>query len=205
MNLASALLLSISANLDTFAVAVSYGLKKMKLSFSSILFIAFITSIGTFLSMYLGLLATSFISIRLANSIGSLMLIAMGVWFVFDYFKNNNSNSLQDQSIKNFPTYHDILSDPLKADKDNSGNIDFKECITLSIALSLNNIGLGIAASIAGINIYLNTCFTFIVTLLGFYLGGIIGRSYLSKIFGKYSSLISALIIIILGFYELFV
>ena len=47
--------------------------------------------------------------------------------------------------------------DAEKADIDNSGDLDLKECLTLSIALTLNNLSLGVVASIAGINILLNT------------------------------------------------
>lgn len=206
MNIASALLLAISANLDTFAVAVSYGLKKVKLNIQSIILIAFITSIGTFCSMYLGTIITNFISIELANLIGSIMLIFMGIWFVISYFREESLSDSYCKCCNNPSTYCEmceILSNPIKADKDNSGNIDYKECLTLSLALSLNNVGLGIAASIAGINIYLNTIFTFIVTLIGFWIGGLIGRSYLSKICGKYSSLISGILIILIGISEL--
>lgn len=208
MNLASALLLSISANLDTFAVAVSYGLKKVRLSFLSILLIALITSIGTFLSMYLGTIITDFITISTANLIGSIMLILMGTYFILDYFRSAISYSSKCQYCDNPSTYCEIcgiLSDPIKADKDNSGNIDFKECLTLSIALSLNNVGLGIAASIAGINIYINTAFTFIVTIFGFLIGGLIARSYFCEICGKYSGLVSGILIVLIGVWQIFI
>lgn len=208
MNIASALLLAISANLDTFAVAVSYGLKKVKLSFHSIILIAFITSIGTLLSMYLGKVITNFISLQTANLIGSIMLILIGIWFIIGYFREETVSKSYCKCCENKSTYCDIckiLSDPIKADKDNSGDIDFKECLTLSIALSLNNVGLGISASIAGINIYLNTLFTFIVTLLGFWIGGVIGRSYFSKICGEYSSLASGILITLIGISQIFI
>lgn len=206
MNLASALLVAISANLDTFAVAISYGLKKVKLNIFSILLISLITSIGTFISMSLGLAIVDFISLSVANTIGSFMLIGMGIWFIFDHFKEEGYyHEHVDSANSKGNTYCQILSDPIKADKDNSGTIDYKECIALSVALSLNNVGLGIAASIAGINIYLNTTFTFIITILGFTVGGYIGRSYLSKFCNKYASLASGILIILIGLYEMFI
>lgn len=207
MNIASALLLAISANLDTFAVAISYGLKKVKLSFSSIVLIAFITSVGTFLSMYLGVIITDYISIQVANLIGSIMLICMGIWFVVGHFREKSVSQSYCDCCDKKSTYCEIckiLDDPIKADKDNSGNIDFKECLTLSLALSLNNVGLGVAASIAGINIYLNTTFTFIVTFLGFWIGGAIGRSYFSKLCGQYSGIVSGILIIAIGVSQIF-
>ena len=203
MNLISAILLSLSANLDTFTVAISYGIKKIKLSISNILLITFITTLGTFASMSLGLGLTQFISVYTANLIGSLMLIGIGIWILVDFFKQSHKKN-QISSIENNSTYSQILSDPIVADKDHSGDIDFKESITLSLALTINNLGIGIAASIAGINIYLNTICTFIVTILSIVVGISIGSSYLSNLCGKYAGLISGLVIILLGLYEAF-
>ncbi|RDY23539.1 sporulation membrane protein YtaF [Romboutsia maritimum] len=203
MNLISAILLSISANLDTFTVAISYGLKKIKLSTATVLLISLITTLGTFISMSLGLVLTKFISIYIANLIGSLMLICIGVCIFINFFKESHKNK-QTYLIENNSTYSQILTNPITADKDNSGDIDFKESITLALALTINNFGIGIAASIAGINIYLNTFCTFIVTILSILLGISIGNSYLSKLCGKYAELISGLVIIILGIYEAF-
>ena len=67
MNYTTALLLSVSANLDTFAVCISYGMKKVKLSFIGALLISLITSLGTFLSMYLGKIITNFISPKIVS------------------------------------------------------------------------------------------------------------------------------------------
>ena len=48
------------------------------------------------------------------------------------------------------------------------------------------------------------TIFTFIFSLLTITFGYIFGDSYLSKILGKYASMVSGLIIIILGLYEIY-
>jgi len=203
MNLITALLLSTSANLDTFAVAISYGIKKIKLSLFSILLITFITTTGTFISMYFGLAFTKIISVDIAAIIGSVMLIGIGLYMILDYYKKSKSKN--ETLAKDKLTYSQIIDNPIKADKNNSGDLDFKETITLSLALTINNLGIGVAASIAGINIYLNTICTLIITLLSIILGSSIGNSYLSKFFGKYSGLVSGLIIVALGIYECFV
>ncbi|MFV0392785.1 MAG: manganese efflux pump, partial [Coprobacillaceae bacterium] len=71
--------------------------------------------------------------------------------------------------------------------------------------LSLNNIALGISASITGIPVTLATILTFICSVVLFEVGYAIGNSYLSNIFGKYTPLISGILLIILGVYELFI
>ena len=105
---------------------------------------------------------------------------------IFDYLKNYKyytDNSYIDNNNK----YDDLT---------------LKESITLSLALTINNLGIGIAASIAGISIFLNTLCTFVITILSLILGLSIGNSYLSNIFGKYGGLVSGIIIVLLGLYE---
>lgn len=56
----------------------------------------------------------------------------------------------------------DILNNPESADTDTSGNIDLKESSSLAIALALNNMGLGIGASITGLNVVFTSILTFL-------------------------------------------
>ena len=204
MNYMTAILLSLSANLDTFAVCISYGIKKVKISFIGALLISLITSLGTFLSMYLGKVITNFISPKIVNIIGGILLLILGLKIVIDFFKKYKESHIKDLLRHKKVSYGEILDNPIKADIDNSGDIDIKECITLSIALTLNNLSVGVAASIAGISILLNTLFTFILTWLNIGIGFYIGRRYASKLLGKYSDLISGFLITILGIYQIF-
>ena len=204
MNYMTAILLSLSANLDTFAVCISYGIKKVKISFIGALLISLITSLGTFLSMYLGKVITNFISPKIVNIIGGILLLILGLKIVIDFLKKYKESHIKDLLRHKKVSYGEILDNPIKADIDNSGDIDIKECITLSIALTLNNLSVGVAASIAGISILLNTLFTFILTWLNIGIGFYIGRRYASKLLGKYSDLISGFLITILGIYQIF-
>ena len=204
MNYMTALLLSVSANLDTLAVCISYGLKKVKLSFIGALLISLITSLGTFLSMYLGKIITNFISPKIVTIIGGILLIILGLKIVIDFLKKYRKSNTKDLLRHKKVSYGEILDNPIKADADNSGDIDIKECITLSIALTLNNLSVGMAASIAGISILLNTLFTFLLTWLNIGLGFYVGNKYASKLVGEYSDLISGVLIIILGIYQIF-
>lgn len=205
MNYMTAFLLSLSANLDTLAVCISYGMKKVKLSIIASLLISLITSLGTFLSMYFGCIITNFISPKIVTAIGGSLLLFLGIKMIVDfikkYKKKYDSNFVRGKKV----TYSDILIDPEKADIDNSGDIDLKECVTLSIALTLNNISLGIAASIAGISILLNTIFTFTLTLINIGLGFYIGNKYASTLIGEYSDLLSGLLLISIGIYQILI
>ena len=153
MNVISSILFAISANADNLVVGLSYGINKIKIRPISNLIISIITVTGTILSMSLSKVIVRFLPVYISSIIGSVILILMGAWTLFKIlFKKTNLNS--------------ILNNPEKADKDNSLDIDRKEAIILAFALSINNMGLGIGASITGLNVIITSFFTFVFSLL---------------------------------------
>lgn len=205
MHILSSIIFAFTANIDNFTVGISYGLKKIKIDIYSNLIIGLITGVGTFFSMSLGLVFKNYIGGSISTVIGGIILITIGLYFIWDgHPKKNKAREIVKSDNDNFTSYFKLLESPEKADKDKSGHIDKKEAIALALALSLNNIGLGIGASISGLNILIVTIFTFIFSLLTITFGYIFGDSYLSKILGKYASMVSGLIIIILGLYEIY-
>lgn len=205
MHVFSILLFVISANLDNLAVAVAYGIKKIKIGVTSNLLIALVSAIGTLASMCLGKLALNFISTRISNIIGSSILIMLGLWFTAHFlFKRKCKEPSLENHNNEFCQCQSLLDNPEMADTDASNTIEPKESVSLAIALTLNNFGLGIGASITGLSIPFTSLATFAVSALMIPLGFFLGRTYLSKLFGKYAELISALLIIFMGLYELF-
>ncbi len=189
MNILSSLLYAISANTDNFVVGLSYGIKKIKVGHVSNLLISFITMIGTILSMLLSKGIVKLLPINGSNVVGSTILILIGVWtIVKPLIKGVDSDC--------------ILDNPEKADKDNSSTIDVKESIILALALSINNVGLGIGASITGLNILLTSILTFVLSFLMITFGCYLGSYYFSKLFSKRATIVSGVIIITLGIFE---
>jgi putative sporulation protein YtaF len=202
MHILSSFVFALSANIDNFTVGIAYGIKKFQIDLKSNVLIAAITGIGTFVSMTIGYIISKFLSAKVSNILGAAILIGIGIWLIIDYFlKKGNCRNIDKSKINCI----EILDNPEKADEDNSGFIDIKESITLAFALTINNFGLGIGASISGLNIFLTTFLTFIFSILTIILGYFLGKSYFSKLLGKYASLFSGIIIVLLGLYEIFV
>lgn len=175
INIISALLFSISANLDNIAIGLTYGIKKVNIPLYNNILISFITSIFTFLSMYIGTHIAHIIPQKIENIIGSLILITIGIYQIIIQLISKNK-------IKKSP----------------------KNYFSLIIMLSLNNIAVGLAASITGVNIIVATIFTLILSTLFLYTGNLIGRKALNnKFIEKYSELISAILLIITGILQL--
>lgn len=205
MGFFSAFLLAFSASLDSLAVGIVYGCNKITIKFKNLMTISLITAIGTFLSMMTGYLLSNTINKNVANYIGAFLLIGLGLWFFISSLKKDNKKNYNiKHSNNNMHVYKDILDNPKLADSDSSHSIDSKECISLAIALSLNNLGIGISSSISGINPFISTFLTFFIGMFLFVLGIHFGEKYFSNIFGQYCNLITSILIIILGFIQLF-
>lgn len=124
LSIISALLFSISANIDNIVIGFAYGVNKIKIKIFSNLLIATITSLGTFISMYLGDFLIYFISPNIANILGSSIILLLGIFFIIKSFINFNNN---------------MSEYALKSDKDNSHYIDTKESISVGLTLAINN------------------------------------------------------------------
>lgn len=201
LNILTSLLFCISFNLDNIAIGIAYGIKKIKLGFFSNLLIAFITTIGTFLSMCISKQILNFIPLNVASIIGALIIILLGLYFliqsIIDLYGNENLKLLTIKNSKNMIEYAS------KTDKDKSNYIDRKEAISVALGLSFNNIGMGIIASATGINLFLATFFTFIFSITFLSFGIYIGNKFIGKILGKFAPLISGILLIILGIIEI--
>lgn len=202
MSFLSILLFVIAASLDILVVSLAYGLKDIKINFSSTLVIASISALGTFISMILGKFLVDLIPIKLGDIIGGLVLLLLGFYSIYSYFKEKKILTSHNSENNSSPTF--ILENPEVADKDKSGNIDFKESLALSLALALNNFGLGIGASISGLNIVFTTISTFIISLIFISLGFYLSKTIKSKNISKNSNLIAGIIIIILSLFIIF-
>jgi len=166
-HLLSSLLLAISANIDNLAVGVAYGVKKLKISFSSNLLIAIVSATGTVVSMFFGAVIGKFIPVNIANVLGSVTLITIGCWGIFGTIKTSKQfKSNRDKSSSDQLSYTTYVDDPARIDIDYSARIELREAWVLAFALTVNNLASGIGAGISGLNIPLTAIFTYALSLL---------------------------------------
>lgn len=200
MHFLSILFFCIASSSDNFVIGLSYGGKSIKISLASNMLVASISCIGTFLAMLLGRWLYNLISPQTANILGSALLILFGLYMLVNSIKEKaNSSSVEIKGYNGYIQHPEIM------DTDNSKEIEIKEALTLGFILCLNNIGLGIGASITGLNIYATSLLSFIFSVIFIKLGSYIGHKILSSRLEAYSEYISAGIIILLGIYELIV
>ncbi|MDD9265815.1 MntP/YtaF family protein [Paenibacillus sp. GCM10023248] len=76
----SLLILAFAVSLDGFGVGVMYGLRKIRIPILSIGIISLWSGIIIYSSMQIGVLMSSFMSPLMAQRIGALILIGIGIW-----------------------------------------------------------------------------------------------------------------------------
>lgn len=200
----STLLLSISSNIDTLSVSLSYGIKKIFFPKSSMLLLAIFTSISTFFSMYIGKLLLPLFGLKLANIFGAVLLAFLGISLIVEYIKLKEKNNGYDTSYfyESPLLYKNMLSNPIIIDADKSNHIDIKESLNLSIAISLNNFYTILAASLTGVNINLSVLVYFITSIIFICLGYNKSNTHVMQSLKDRLYLISGIILIVFGIYE---
>lgn len=196
----SALLFSLSFNMDNIVVGTAYGIKKIKIGIFANLIIAIVTTVGTYLSMSAGTYISKFLPDSSANLVGALAVGLLGLYFIIQsiikLIKNTKPKELALKDVDDMMEYAE------ESDLNSNGKIDKKEAFLVGLGLMLNNLGTGVTASITKVNIPLTTIATFIVSILTLLLGEVIGCHALGKLFGKYAPLFSGVLLILLGIFE---
>lgn len=205
MHIFSSILLAFSSSIDSLIIGIAYGVKQIRIKLIINLVISIIVTLTTFLAMCLGHLICDYIPTSICNYIGSSLLIIVGLYILWDYYEKKHKHTEENLvEFINSLDYDEIVELNKTADINGSGNIEISEAITLALSLSINNLALGIGASISGISIFLTTILTFVFSVITMIIGLKLGARYLSKIFGEYSPLFSAIIIIAMGIFEFF-
>lgn len=198
----SVLLFSISSCLDNLVIGTAYGIKKIKIGITANLIIAVVTTAGTFISMTLGLYISKYLPQSFSNILGAGIIVILGIYFSLQsLIKLVRTTKSKGLGLKNLTDMVDYVE---KSDKDHSGDINIKEALFVASGLTFNNIGTGIAASVTGVNVYMTVIATFIISILTIVIGEAIGNRVLGKFLGQYAPLLAGVLLIILGFIEMF-
>ena len=187
-NAFSIILLALAVSLDSFSVGFTYGLRKMRIPFKSIVIIACCSAMTLTIAMLIGHLLQQVVSSEFAGKMGGVILIILGVWVIYQFFRPEKEKDILPHEkviinleIKSLGLVIHILKKPMSADFDKSGTITGVEAIMLGLALSLDSFGAGIGAAMLGYSPgYLALAVALLSSLLVFL--GIKLGSYLSQI-----------------------
>lgn len=191
--------------IDSLAIGIAYGMKKIKIPIKSLFMINIICTGVLSISMFLGNALKNILPGRLPTIISFLILLFIGIYFllegVVNYFVHSNKNKFEIK-FSNIKIIIDVVVDCTKADINKSGDIDLMESFYLGMALSLDSLGIGFGTAMGSINHIQVLVLSFIFNIAIIFIGLKIGEKLISKSKMDFSW-ISGLILIFLALYKL--
>ena len=197
MQLVPSLLFGISASLDALLVGISYGLRGVHVRLLQNLYISLVALLGTCLSVGLGGLLVPLLPSVISRLAGSLILMFLGIYYIAKWtltFLKNRAPQVKANSE----------GSALVSTERPPGRLTAMEVLLLSFTLSVNNLGIGLSASIAGLTLIPAATATCICSILFLYLGNQLGRSRLMRLIGGLADPISGILLISLGLIQYF-
>ncbi|WP_107943312.1 manganese efflux pump MntP family protein [Metasolibacillus fluoroglycofenilyticus] len=179
------ILVGIAVNLDNLGISLAYGMKRIKIPLVSNATIAILSMIITYVAVTVGVALIDYISVYLANLLGSLLLCVIGVWTLLSH------RLIKTNRVKSF-------------DKDKNSILSLKEAIPLGFVLSANCLATGIAIGANDIStiwmVISIGVFSFITVAIGSHFGILLTKTFI----GQYSTAISGWLLIAIGIFEIF-
>lgn len=209
MQLLSSLLFGISASLDALLVGISYGLRRIRINALQNLAISLVSLLGTCLSARLGSRLLLFLPASLADRAGSIILMLLGTYYIIKWIFSEIINHRIHLTDANEPLTRKQLPDMEKpaaniaSAESNQHSLRPAETFFLSMTLSLNNIGIGLSASMAGLPLLPAAVTTFLCSALLLLCGNRLGQSRFLRLIGSAADPISGLLLIGLGTIQL--
>ncbi|WP_058307131.1 sporulation membrane protein YtaF [Gracilibacillus massiliensis] len=189
-------LIIIAISIDSFLVAFTYGLRELTLPLSEMLKISITVATVFGISMIIGDVLSSIISIQSAEMVGGFILAMVGVLLLTTLVEKKKKK-------KKIPFLIKILKKPMEADIDHSGKINGIEPFLIGIALSLDSFGAGIGVSILGASPVITSLFVFVLTSL-FLIVGVYTGKYFANIKGmKKVSILPGFLLIVIGIWKM--
>lgn len=219
----NSLILAFSSSIDSFGIGITYGIKNTNISPKGKFVLFFVSFIVSIISIGCASLIKNILPVSFSKYLASFIIISMGIFICFQAFKkdkntifNTNSNKFDINSYPKEKIYSffikflgitvKIIKNPNYSDFDNSNSIDSKEALFLGLALSLDSFCIGIGASMMDFTSIFFPLFISIFQLFFINLGNYVGHKLheFSKIPDNLWSIISGILLILIGLYKFF-
>lgn len=203
------LLLALAVSLDGLGVGFSYGLRRLKLPWVSLILIALISTTVSFASLAVGKLSSIFFKPVLVQKLGALLLLILGLEMILEAYLQARGEKLEENHIlikvrvPRLGVAIAILQEPHQADRDLSGTISPGEALTLGLALALDAFGTGIGAGATGFSLWLTPLLIGWCQFLMVGAGLLIGQRWPWKEWNKRGAALPGIILIAIGLWRM--
>lgn len=201
--LTSIIAIGIASNLDNAGVGIAYGVRRIRIPSLQNLAIAMISFLATLVAGLFGNAVTAWLSPRVGTWIGTVVIVAVGVWVLMQPFLARRPKKPKESAhSSSFIT--NILRNPEEADRNKNQAIGFGEAMILGIALAMNALAGGFDAGITKLDVVWTAIsvglFSFV--LLG--LADFAGRRYAADQLGEKATIAAGILLIIVGIHQMF-
>ena len=202
------ILIALVICIDSFALGIAYGIKKITIPRLAVLIITLVTMSTLGLSILLGHMTRRLITGFAASLISSLILISIGFFFMLEgYIQHLTATKVTDETKYKLANFHipklkiivDIAFDVTKADLDVSGDINFKEALYIGSILSIDSICAGFGYSIGNANTLYFFIFVFVINIISISCGLALGGKVEYPKRNLKASLLPGIILITIG------
>ncbi|SHN06189.1 sporulation membrane protein YtaF [Gracilibacillus kekensis] len=186
----------IAISIDSFLIAFTYGLRGLTLPWSEMLKISITVGAVFGISMLIGDVLSSIVSIQSAEMVGGFILAMVGVILLTTLVEKKKKKQKIPFLIK-------ILKKPMEADIDHSGKINGIEPFLIGIALSLDSFGAGIGVSMLGASPFITSLLVMAITSLFLIIGVYVGKTFANISGIKKVSILPGFLLIIIGIWKM--
>ncbi|WP_178023977.1 sporulation membrane protein YtaF [uncultured Paenibacillus sp.] len=200
-SLLAVIAIGLASNLDNAGVGIAYGARKIRIPWYSNLAIATISFLATLVSGFFGSWLSSWIHPWIGHLLGTVVIVGVGVWVLLQPFLEKKDTSVQEEDVNPLTR---LLRNPEEADKDSSKSISLGESIFLGIALAMNALAGGFNAGITQLNVWYTSLSVGLFSYLLLAACAGFGKKVVAEKFGNRATVISGLLLILIGIHQLF-
>lgn len=163
----SLLVLSMSLSIDSLFLGLAYGASKTKISFPAKIVICLCSVAYAAIALLIGHWFSLFVPEGICKIAGAALLGIIGTMMIARSFGYHHTDVPEPvieppKAVKRRKTFEIVVSsikvtihitqNPKKADRDNSGDIDWKEALLIGSALSIDSLSVGIGSALIGLS-----------------------------------------------------
>ena len=178
-------LVAVVSNLDNLAAGIAFGIRGARIGVAPNTVIAVVTMVGTGAAMIFGRSLSRLMPPWLASDLGSLIVIAIGVKTVI---------------VAAWTLSHPAAEPgPEQLPYAGGDRVSCRKALLLGVALSMNNVGSGVGAGIAGVSPLITTVLAGVVSILCVGGGSRVGVSVAHRLLGRRAPFVAGVVLVGVG------
>ena len=181
--------ISLSLSVDDLVVGVSYGLRKTRILFKTVLMIVLGSTLSMLIAMYFGKLITSHLTGIIARIISFCLLVGLGCWAIFKVWQEIKQNKTGLTGEATFFKWSAVLNE--------------KEAFSLGLALGVDDFAEALGLAVAGFPIIITVLLFKLSEVIAILLGAYLGAKKFSKYISSKLAFVPGITLIIVGIWQL--